>query len=234
MGHIYESILETVGRTPLVRTPNISRDLKADVVFKLESFNPMSSVKDRIGYSMINDAIERGVIKPGTTVIEPTSGNTGIGLAFICAAGGSRHPHDAGNMSTNGGRSFSPSARLVLTEGRVNEGGMAAAEEIQRQTPNSIIISSEREPGSSSNNSSRDLGRRKARWTSWWRASEPAARSPGGGAEGPQTRREGGRRSGPLPVITQRLAGRGCSPAPQDPGSARVHPDVLNPRSWLR
>src|SRR5215203_4770685 len=88
MGRIYDSIIDTIGRTPLVRAPNVSKSLgiEADVVFKLESFNPMSSVKDRIGYSMVQDALEKGVIKEGTTVIEPTSGNTGIGLAFVCAA----------------------------------------------------------------------------------------------------------------------------------------------------
>ncbi|HBL27977.1 MAG TPA: cysteine synthase A, partial [Acidobacteria bacterium] len=80
MGQIFDSIIDTIGRTPLVRTPNVSKalGLQADVVFKLESFNPMSSVKDRIGYSMVVDALETGVIKEGTTIIEPTSGNTGI------------------------------------------------------------------------------------------------------------------------------------------------------------
>ncbi len=88
MGQIFDSIIDTIGRTPLVRAPNVSKSfgVKADVVFKLESFNPMASVKDRIGYSMVLDALETGVIQEGTTVIEPTSGNTGIGLAFVCAA----------------------------------------------------------------------------------------------------------------------------------------------------
>ena len=69
-----------------MRAPRCSAGLGADVVFKLESFNPMASVKDRIGQSMVDDALQKGVIKDGTTVIEPTSGNTGVGLAFVCAA----------------------------------------------------------------------------------------------------------------------------------------------------
>jgi cysteine synthase A len=143
MGRIFDSIADTIGRTPLVRTPNLSKGLKADVVFKLESFNPMSSVKDRIGYSMIHDAVERGVIKPGTTVIEPTSGNTGIGLAFVCAA--RRIPlilTMPETMSIERRKILlALGAKLVLTEGpKGMKGAIAAAEEIKKQTPNSIII----------------------------------------------------------------------------------------------
>ena len=91
MARIYDSILDTIGRTPLVRLQRLQQGLQAELVLKLESFNPMSSVKDRIGDSMIKDALERGAIRPGvTTVIEPTSGNTGIALAFVCAARGIR------------------------------------------------------------------------------------------------------------------------------------------------
>ena len=91
-GRIYDSIAETIGNTPLVRIPRLSRDegLQADVVLKLEFFNPIASVKDRIGVGMILAMEEDGKIKPGATLIEPTSGNTGIGLAFICAARGYR------------------------------------------------------------------------------------------------------------------------------------------------
>jgi cysteine synthase A len=146
MGRIYDSIIDTIGRTPLVRAPNVSRALgvtDADVVFKLESFNPMSSVKDRIGYSMILDAIEQGVIKEGTTVIEPTSGNTGIGLAFVCAA--KRIPlilTMPDTMSIERRKILKAlGAKLVLTEGpKGMKGAMAKAEEIQRETPDSIII----------------------------------------------------------------------------------------------
>jgi len=89
MNRIHDSILDTIGHTPLVRTRNLQRGLGGQLVLKLESFNPMSSVKDRIGLSMIDDAIARGALVPGkTTLIEPTSGNTGIALAFVCAARG--------------------------------------------------------------------------------------------------------------------------------------------------
>ncbi|HKI01187.1 MAG TPA: cysteine synthase A [Thermoanaerobaculia bacterium] len=145
MGRIYDSIIDTIGRTPLVRAPNVSKSLgiEADVVFKLESFNPMSSVKDRIGYSMVQDALEKGVIKEGTTVIEPTSGNTGIGLAFVCAA--KRIPlilTMPDTMSMERRKILKAlGAKLVLTEGpKGMKGAIAKAEEIQKETPNSIII----------------------------------------------------------------------------------------------
>jgi cysteine synthase A len=73
MGQLFDSVLDTIGRTPLVRTPRLSSGLHADVLFKLESFNPMSSVKDRIGRAMIEDALSSGLIREGTVVIEPTS-----------------------------------------------------------------------------------------------------------------------------------------------------------------
>ena len=89
-GRIYDSIAETIGNTPLVRIPKILAEegITADVVLKLEFFNPIASVKDRIGVSMILALEESGKLKPGGTIIEPTSGNTGIGLAFVAAARG--------------------------------------------------------------------------------------------------------------------------------------------------
>jgi cysteine synthase A len=89
-GRIYDSIIETIGNTPLVRIPRISAEenLKADVVLKLEFFNPIASVKDRIGVNMIMALELEGRIGPGTVLIEPTSGNTGIGLAFVAASRG--------------------------------------------------------------------------------------------------------------------------------------------------
>jgi cysteine synthase A len=91
-GRIYDSIVETIGATPLVRINRLSQDagVKADILGKCEFFNPLASVKDRIGVSMIAAAEAAGQIKPGTVLVEPTSGNTGIALAFVCAAKGYR------------------------------------------------------------------------------------------------------------------------------------------------
>jgi cysteine synthase A len=87
-GKIYNSITETIGNTPLIRLNRIVPDGAAEVVVKMESFNPLSSVKDRIAISMVEDAERRGELKPGDTIVEATSGNTGIGLAFVAAAKG--------------------------------------------------------------------------------------------------------------------------------------------------
>ena len=87
-GHIYDDITQTFGNTPLIRLQRIVGDAKATVIGKLENFNPLWSVKDRIGVAMIDAAEKAGKIKPETLIIEPTSGNTGIGLAFTCAARG--------------------------------------------------------------------------------------------------------------------------------------------------
>ena len=143
MARIYDSIVDTIGRTPLVRAPRCSAGLGADLAFKLESFNPMSSVKDRIGRSMIEAALESGAITEGTTVIEPTSGNTGIGLAFVCAA--KRIPlilTMPDTMSMERRKILAAlGARLELTEGAKGmKAAIARAEEIQRETPNSVIL----------------------------------------------------------------------------------------------
>ena len=87
-GRIYDSITQTIGNTPLIRLNRVVGDAKATVVAKMENFNPLWSVKDRIGVSMIEDAERRGKINKDTLIVEPTSGNTGIGLAFTCAARG--------------------------------------------------------------------------------------------------------------------------------------------------
>ncbi|MBK8233351.1 MAG: cysteine synthase A [Candidatus Eisenbacteria bacterium] len=145
MGRIYDSIVDTIGRTPLVRAPHLAGalGLKADVAFKLESFNPMSSVKDRIGLAMVTDAIATGVIKPGTTIIEPTSGNTGIGLAFVCAA--KKIPlilTMPETMSVERRKVLKAlGAKLVLTEGTKGmKGAIARADELHQEMPNSIVI----------------------------------------------------------------------------------------------
>ena len=90
MGKVYDDITQTVGNTPLVRLNRVSAGLEATMLAKLESFNPLSSIKDRIGLSMIQAAEMEGLISQDTIIVEPTSGNTGIGLAFVCAARGYR------------------------------------------------------------------------------------------------------------------------------------------------
>ena len=91
-GRVYESILETIGNTPLVRIGKLATDMgcQAEVLAKLEFFNPVSSVKDRIAVSMLEAMEADGTLKPGSVIVEPTSGNTGVGLAFACAAKGYR------------------------------------------------------------------------------------------------------------------------------------------------
>src|ERR1700691_6608619 len=88
MGRIYKDIVETVGRTPLVKLNKVTAGVDATILLKCEFFNPLGSVKDRIGMAMIEDAEKKGILKKGTTIIEPTSGNTGIALAFVGAAKG--------------------------------------------------------------------------------------------------------------------------------------------------
>ena len=143
-GKIYESITETIGSTPLVRTKRIAKDAgaKADILLKLEFFNPLSSVKDRIGVSMIEDLEEQGRIKPGTTLIEPTSGNTGIALAFVAAAKG--YPLILvmpESMSMERRKMLLLlGARLELTPAAQGmRGAVARAQELAMEIPNSII-----------------------------------------------------------------------------------------------
>jgi len=144
MARIHDSIIDTIGHTPLVRLQRLQQGLAADLVLKLESFNPMSSIKDRIGHSMIQDALERGAIQPGvTTVIEPTSGNTGIALAFICAARGIRLVLTMPETMSVERRKILQAlgARVVLTEGAKGmKGAIARADELQREIPDSMII----------------------------------------------------------------------------------------------
>jgi len=141
-GRIYDDITQTIGLTPLVRLRHVVGDTQATVVAKLESFNPLWSVKDRIGAAMISAAERDGRLKPGGTVIEPTSGNTGIGLAFTCAARGYRlivtMPE---TMSLERRRLLKAfGAEVVLTPGeRGMSGAIARAEELLRSTPNSFM-----------------------------------------------------------------------------------------------
>src|SRR5580693_1757195 len=88
MGRIYNNIVETVGRTPLVKLNRVTAGLDATILLKCELFNPLASVKDRIGMAMIDAAEKEGIVTKDTVIVEPTSGNTGIALAFVCAARG--------------------------------------------------------------------------------------------------------------------------------------------------
>ena len=141
-GKIYDDITQTIGHTPLVRLRRVVGETKATVVGKLESFNPLWSVKDRIGVAMIEAGERDGKIKPGTTIIEPTSGNTGIGLAFACAAKGYRiivtMPE---TMSLERRRLLKAfGAEVVLTPGEKGmAGAIARAKELQESLPNSYI-----------------------------------------------------------------------------------------------
>jgi cysteine synthase len=141
-GRIYDDITQTVGNTPLVRLRRVVGDAKGIVVGKLENFNPLWSVKDRIGVAMIDAAERDGKINKDTTIIEPTSGNTGIGLAFCCAARGYKlvvtMPE---TMSLERRRLLKAfGAEVVLTPGEKGmNGAVARAEELHRGTPNSFI-----------------------------------------------------------------------------------------------
>lgn len=144
MGKIYESVTELIGKTPLVHFSGIEKanDTAATIYAKLEYFNPAGSVKDRIAKSIIDDAEASGKLKPGGTIIEPTSGNTGIGLAAIAAARGYRLiivlPETMSVERRNIIKAYG--AELVLTEGSKGmKGAIAKAEELQKEISGSII-----------------------------------------------------------------------------------------------
>jgi cysteine synthase A len=143
-GRVFDSITETIGDTPLVRVKRLTKEAGAvaDVLLKLEFFNPLASVKDRIGVSMIEDLEARGLIKPNTTLIEPTSGNTGIALAFVAAAKG--YPLILvmpESMSIERRKMLLLlGAKLELTPAAQGmKGAVARANELQKEIPNAII-----------------------------------------------------------------------------------------------
>lgn len=144
MAGIYQGTLDLIGNTPLVEVTNIEKKhgLKAKVLVKLEYFNPAGSVKDRIAKAMIEDAEEKGILKEGSVIIEPTSGNTGIGLAAIAAAKGYRviltMPETMSVERRNILKAYG--AELVLIEGpKGMKGAIAKAEELAKEIPNSFI-----------------------------------------------------------------------------------------------
>ena len=139
---IYDNITKTVGNTPLVRLQCVSKGLAATIVVKLEFQNPLSSVKDRIGVSMIEDAEKKGLIKKDTTVIEPTSGNTGIALAFVCAAKGYRLILTMPETMSLERRMLLKmmGAELILTPGPEGmKGAIKRAEELVKENKNSFM-----------------------------------------------------------------------------------------------
>jgi cysteine synthase A len=144
MAKIAKSLTDLIGKTPLLELSNYEKanDLSAALVAKLEYFNPAGSVKDRIAKAMIDDAEASGILKPGATIIEPTSGNTGIGLASVAAARGYRiiltMPETMSIERRNLLKAYG--AELVLTEGAKGmNGAIAKAEELAKETPNSFI-----------------------------------------------------------------------------------------------
>jgi len=142
MARIFKDITETIGNTPLVRLNRVTKGLEATVVAKLESFNPLGSVKDRIGLSMIEAAERDGLIREDTIILEPTSGNTGIALAFVCAARGYRLVLTMPDTMSIERRKLLKAlgAELVLTPGKEGmAGAVRKAEEMAAQDPRYFI-----------------------------------------------------------------------------------------------
>ena len=151
MAKLAKNVTELIGNTPLLELSNFGKEkeAKGNILAKLEYFNPAGSVKDRIAYSMIVDAEEKGLIKPGATIIEPTSGNTGIGIASVAAAKGYKAIIVMPETMSLERRKLLKGygVTLVLTDGSKGmKGAIAKAEEIQKETPNSFVTGQFRNP----------------------------------------------------------------------------------------
>jgi cysteine synthase A len=145
---VFDSVVDTVGGTPMVRLGRISAEAGAMLLAKLESRNPCSSVKDRIGVAMIREAERRGVLVPGATIVEATSGNTGIALAFAAAALGYRliitMPENMSRERIAMLRTFG--AEVVLTKGGLMRDAVVRAEQIARETPGAVMLEQFKNP----------------------------------------------------------------------------------------
>ncbi len=164
MAQIYDDITQTVGHTPLVRINKLTAGFKADVLAKLEFLNPLSSVKDRIGVAMIEDAEKKGLLHKDSVIIEPTSGNTGIALAFVAAAKGYRLILTMPDTMSVERRKLLKGlgAELVLTEGAKGmKGAVEKAEALAQQTKNSFV------PQQFTNASNPDIHRRTTAEEIW-------------------------------------------------------------------
>ncbi|MDO5823426.1 cysteine synthase A [Methanobrevibacter sp.] len=140
---VLDSVIDAIGNTPIIKLNNLTKDLDAEIDVKMESFNPTGSVKDRVAVSMIEDAEEKGLLKKGSVIIEPTSGNTGIGLGFAAAAKGYKLILTMPETMSIERRKLLAifGAEIVLTPGSEGMGGaIKKAEELHKENPNSIIL----------------------------------------------------------------------------------------------
>lgn len=140
---VLDSVIDAIGNTPIIRLNNLTKDLDAEVDVKMESFNPAGSIKDRVAVAMIEDAEEKGLIGKGSVIIEPTSGNTGIGIGFAAAAKGYKVILTMPETMSVERRKFLAiyGAEIVLTPGSEGMGGaIKKAEELHNENPNSVIL----------------------------------------------------------------------------------------------